>query len=447
MTSGYNGNTTVYKAAQSGRLTFRQIFSNTFKRHTQEDALRSLGARPTSGRDMLKTWQRPWMFVWLFGILMIMAVLEYLQTSPGYLSSTDFTFAIITSLIVPFTVSLMVWEMDMHRNVSILDFLLLLFLGGLIAITLASPINTKITEDYASSHHVSFEQADIATAWTAALVEEPAKLLCALAFILLTSRNKKLYCLDGLAIGVAVGAGFAFWENFHYAINAGAARLNVAAIQRTVWGIFGSHMLYTAPFVGALCHGMNGGKLTAKCFLNPLFIATLLLGMGCHALNNFGMYQTNSINILGIRIVLMQVMQCVVTWPMLLYMLRRGINQALRANEVNKMIEQIHTQAHASAALLCRRGTFAGSAIAVEENSPVVIGRQKEECNLILKGEKVSRRHGMLRSEKGRLIYRDLGSSNGSFVNGKSIPRETDVTLKTGDVLELGSAAEGFEVA
>ena len=43
----YGGNTVLYRTAQSGKLTYKDIFSNTLKRHTVEDTRRSLTASPT----------------------------------------------------------------------------------------------------------------------------------------------------------------------------------------------------------------------------------------------------------------------------------------------------------------------------------------------------------------------------------------------------------------
>lgn len=459
MTSGFGGNTVLYKAAQSGTLTYREIFSNVFKRHTQDDALRSLSARPSNNRDMLKTWQRPWMFLWLFLFLVAITLLQYMNSSNASSMNDDtITYGLMASLVVPFTIGLLVWEMDMHRNVTILDFLFLMFFGGLLAIVIVGPINTKIILNRIgdlnrftsrAALEKAIDEASAATAWTAGITEETTKLVLSIAFIALNSRKKKFYCLDGLAIGAAIGAGFAFWENFSYSYNQYTAEgLSVYmsfAVERSFWGIFGSHMLFTAPMVGALCHAMNGKKLNARCFLNPLFIGCYLFGMGVHALNNFGFYH-GMVKIGGLRILLVQVFDGILAWPMLLYMLRRGINQALAVNDVYLAVEQAHTQAHAATAVVCRQGTYAGSAFAVTE-TPIVIGRVPQDCNLVLQGEAVSRKHGMLRSENGRVIYRDLGSSNGSRVNGKKLAPNADTVLNPGDTLEIGSAAERFEVA
>ncbi len=64
------------------------------------------------------------------------------------------------------------------------------------------------------------------------------------------------------------------------------------------------------------------------------------------------------------------------------------------------------------------------------------IGRH-DDCRIRIRSSQVSRRHCQLFEEGNRLILRDLGSSNGTFVNGKRVLGQQ--TLKPGDVLTIGS--------
>ena len=435
----YGGNTVLYKATRSGKLTYKQIFSNVFKRHTPEDTRRSLVSMPKPGTDMLAVWEKPWLFSRLFVMLLVMSVVLLLQSN-AYTTKTDvgvtflIEFSFVTTLIGPLTIALLIWEMDIHKRVSLVNFLGLVFFGGVVTIALALPLNSSLNWP----------------AWTAGLTEEAVKLLVALAFILIF-RRKGLHCLDGLAIGAAVGAGFAFWENIFYAfVNSGDAGIQAMSMWRSFWELFSSHMLYTAPYVGALCYAVNGGKLKLEHFKNRFFLIALAFGMGAHALNNaedsFGYaILLRFSDSLVFPVYWIQIALAFASWGMLLFMLRKSINQALETNDINRVIEQVYTEAHTSVALVCRVGTFAGNAFAVESR-PIVIGRKANECNLVLPGDPVSRRHGSLRLEKGRAVYRDLGSSNGSFINGKKVAPNTDIPLNPGDVLEIGSDAERFEV-
>ena len=436
----YGGNTVLYKATKSGKLTYKEIFSNVFKKHTPENTKRSLLSFPEPGTDMLASWEKPWLFSRLFVMLLLMSVVLLLQSNT-YTTRTDIgmtfliEFSFVTTLIGPLTIALLIWEMDIHKRISLVNFLGLVFFGGVLTIAAALPLNSSLNWP----------------AWTAGLTEEAVKLAVSLLFIVLF-RRKGLHCLDGLAIGAAVGAGFAFWENIFYAfVNSANTGIQAMSMWRSFWELFSSHMLYTAPYVGALCYAINGGTLQGKHFKNRFFLATLAFGMGAHALNNID-------NNFGYAILLrfsdtlvfpvywIQIVLAILSWGMLLFMLRKGINQALETNDVNKVVEGIHTQAHNSVALMCREGTYAGNAFAVADQ-PIVIGRKNDECNLVLTGDAVSRKHGMLRLENGRAVYRDLGSSNGSYVNGKKVSPNADIVLNRGDTLEIGSGAERFEVA
>lgn len=69
-----------------------------------------------------------------------------------------------------------------------------------------------------------------------------------------------------------------------------------------------------------------------------------------------------------------------------------------------------------------------------------VIGREGELC---VTDSTVSRRHAEIRRENSRVFIKDIGSSNGTFVNGKRIEEETE--LKNGDVVQLGNVRLAFE--
>jgi pSer/pThr/pTyr-binding forkhead associated (FHA) protein len=64
-----------------------------------------------------------------------------------------------------------------------------------------------------------------------------------------------------------------------------------------------------------------------------------------------------------------------------------------------------------------------------------VIGR--EGCEIVLPDPEVSRRHAALRSVGDGIGIEDLGSLNGTFVNGERISEP--VALKAGDTVQLGN--------
>jgi len=86
-------------------------------------------------------------------------------------------------------------------------------------------------------------------------------------------------------------------------------------------------------------------------------------------------------------------------------------------------------------ALLRRRGLGLPEAGELLE-AHLVIGRSSA-CQLVLAHDTVSRRHAELRIEDGCWLLRDLGSSNGTWVNGR---RVVEAEVRPGDVIYLGAA-------
>jgi pSer/pThr/pTyr-binding forkhead associated (FHA) protein len=65
-----------------------------------------------------------------------------------------------------------------------------------------------------------------------------------------------------------------------------------------------------------------------------------------------------------------------------------------------------------------------------------LVGRG-EDCNLVLHDPSISRHHCLVRIRGKEAIISDLGSSNGTFINGHRLLSQTK--LNTGDELALGT--------
>lgn len=68
--------------------------------------------------------------------------------------------------------------------------------------------------------------------------------------------------------------------------------------------------------------------------------------------------------------------------------------------------------------------------------SELVVGRSRA-CDVVLSSEAVSRRHAQLFFRDGNWVIRDLGSTNGTTVNGVRVGR---CRLRPGDRVALGDA-------
>jgi len=75
---------------------------------------------------------------------------------------------------------------------------------------------------------------------------------------------------------------------------------------------------------------------------------------------------------------------------------------------------------------------------------PVTVGRLSE-CTIPLSDHNVSRRHAEIRPGRGAYVVVDLGSTNGTMVNGTRITGEQ--RLGDGDILSFGSTYVRFEAS
>lgn len=73
--------------------------------------------------------------------------------------------------------------------------------------------------------------------------------------------------------------------------------------------------------------------------------------------------------------------------------------------------------------------------IPLAPGSSMLIGRSSD-ADLVLRAKGVSRKHAMIKVLGKTMQLEDLGSANGTFLNGKRMPR---ATLRAGDVVSIGT--------
>ena len=84
----------------------------------------------------------------------------------------------------------------------------------------------------------------------------------------------------------------------------------------------------------------------------------------------------------------------------------------------------------------------AGGIRDVDIGAGLTVGRAVDN-DLVLRDERVSRHHGRIAGRRGTLVFTDLGSTNGTEVNGH---RVTEVVLGAGDTIRLGESTLEVEV-
>ena len=75
--------------------------------------------------------------------------------------------------------------------------------------------------------------------------------------------------------------------------------------------------------------------------------------------------------------------------------------------------------------------------------SATTVGRARALCDLVLESKAVSKRHCELRVEHRRLVVRDLGSRNGTWINGRRI---SEAELQPGDELKISQVVFRVEM-
>ncbi len=76
--------------------------------------------------------------------------------------------------------------------------------------------------------------------------------------------------------------------------------------------------------------------------------------------------------------------------------------------------------------------------IVTDNGGEIVIGRSSQNADVIIKNKTISRRHALLKRVDGSWLFGDLGSSNGSWVNGVAV-KAGYVVLNAGDEIVIGS--------
>ena len=81
-------------------------------------------------------------------------------------------------------------------------------------------------------------------------------------------------------------------------------------------------------------------------------------------------------------------------------------------------------------------GKYQGGEFPLPESGEIVIGRSSELA-MVLVEDMVSRRHAKVTVTSGQIFIQDLGSTNGSFVNGEKVKR---ARLNEGDRILIGTS-------
>lgn len=486
-----SNNRTFFKNVKEGQMSLGDIFEDVFERHTSEQTAKVFiaGTELTTPKEseMLSGWQKPFLFARFFGFSAIILALFYILAVQFDHSTGKVLTLILLPMIVPISVLLLTWEMNVPRDISLMEVFKMVALGGVLSMI--------------ANFVLQIMGVNPSTTWFG-LVEEPAKLL--VIIFMLKQKNRK-YILDGILIGMAVGTGFAVVETLEYVwsaftMSAAATAMNLMITELTLPGATlggvvetivanlnaveylamdagfenGMHVAILRSINGISGHGLyaalyGGGLLMAKgdeefrfihlFDVNHLkyFAAAVLL----HAVNNSGVTFGLPIFWEG-RISTILLLNTAIGVILFLGLLREGVNQIVKisaAKNGGRVTMAVNRGAGSAAGsypaapaggearLECVAGPSVGQVYRCSSGSSLTLGRTAGKCDIALPGsESVSSRHCRISVNGNRVTVTDLNSTNGTYMNEQRLMPMQPMPVNDGAIIYLGNKNCGFRI-
>jgi RsiW-degrading membrane proteinase PrsW (M82 family) len=332
------------------------MFSDVFKGRKpgeREDYLAVGTAKTTPPLEEVQTgWPRPWFFmrvlIFMLALYLVMSkTIEWFgnpRMVPGLI--------VLGSFAVPLATAVLFWELNTPRNVSFVQVLMLVCLGGAISLFV-----THVVGDIATLGWLGHAGAGIE--------EEIAKLL---AVVIVVNNRRYKYILNGLVFGAAVGCGFAALETAGYSLyngflrdsfryllahpeilstinTANADSLNSlvdAASQQGYSSMFGiiefrsylapfGHIAWTAISAGALWQVKGAKAFNLKMLVDARFLRIFSIPVILHML-----WDTPILNFNGVLFYAKYVALGVVAWYMAFVLVQQGLRQ-IRAAQLAQL--------------------------------------------------------------------------------------------------------------
>ena len=257
----------------------RTMFSEVFRKRTDEEVETyfTVGTGVTTP-DLLAvdtSWPRPWVFLQTFAVSLIaylgfvFAVNEFDNPKliPGLIMTGTF--------LIPFSVMILFFEVNVLRNVSVYQITKLLLLGGILSLILSLFL---------------FQWTNLDSwlgAMSAGIVEETGK---AAALLLVINKPKYRWTLNGLLFGAAVGTGFSAFESAGYAFlniwDYGARAMMSVITTRGLLSILGLHVIWTSMVGAALWRVRGDQRFRFEMLKDPRFLRVFGLAVAIHMLWN-----------------------------------------------------------------------------------------------------------------------------------------------------------------
>jgi len=487
-------------------MSFKDIFSDVFRKHAPEESAQVFiaGTALTTPREeeMLAGWQKPFLFARFFLACAAVMAMSYGFVLMGFPGGRDILLIMI-SLVVPMTLLLLVWEMNIPRDISLMEVIGIFAVGGIMSLVFTAIIR-------------QFNLEPTTEAMWAPISEEPAKLL--VVFILLKRKNRK-YILDGMLLGMAVGTGFAVMETLSYIFNSmrenivyntvynliaaddPLARLaawfeafsdNPSALTQITFqlfefgfedgmntgitralGSFSSHGTYAAMYGGALMIAKGSEPVKASHLFKPVHVLYFAIAFLLHMANNSGVASFVLITVYELTGFKYgwQVLEAVVVMFIFFPLLKKGVNQVvdvttkLNGGRVTIAVNREAVgavagsspsaaasvmdvqQFSAGISLEFVAGPYAGRSVPCGNGQRITFGRVEGRCDVPLtQCPSVSGTHCTVAFVNGMATVTDLGSSNGTYLGGQRLAPRQPVSVPDGSLIYLGGQGCAFRI-
>ena len=123
------------------KISFRDVMAPAFRRHARGEAFRALTRQPENPQKAVRQWQMPWMYLRLFGILLLMAAvcLACIWLDIGALPAPYIYAFFWCGALLPLTLAMFLWELDPFVNISIFEMMGLALLSGVVCVLFGTP--------------------------------------------------------------------------------------------------------------------------------------------------------------------------------------------------------------------------------------------------------------------------------------------------------------------
>lgn len=327
------------------QFRFRDLFSAVFRHHTHEEAeeifIAGTSLTTPKTEEISQEWPKPWLYSRV--LLYILAAYALLWVFVGQMGNSKGYpgLMFVGALSVPFSVVIFFWELNIPRNISLVEVVKVFLIGGILSLLCTMTIDSWL----------GVGELDFTGTMLTGFAEETAK---AIALMLFLRKPKYQYILNGLLLGAAVGAGFAVFETAGYAFDIFQQVGKINRVTSAFWGYrvdelskvvdnltrrgilaVGGHVAWTA-FVGA---GMmvvkKNQSLERQHISDPRFLKFLLIAIVLHGLWDSSPLIERMPSVFGFSS--LYLILVVLIWVILLVVIGAGLRQATRmANEAMK---------------------------------------------------------------------------------------------------------------